>query len=106
MTVDLMDLLRLGDGIPVAELIDQGITWTEQPFDGDAENTHDAKGYVGVVGNWRIVIASFDIEDQGFPPGSRGHDGTAVMGGSIIRLTRDQAKAFCLDAEENVGGAA
>jgi len=88
--------------IPVAQLIDQGITWTEQPFDGDAENRHDARGYVGVQGRWRIVVASFSIENQGFPPGSRGYDGTAMEGGSIIRLTRDQAETLCLDAEEKL----
>jgi len=46
---------------------------------------------------WTYIVASFDIEPQGFPPGTRGHDGTARRGGVILRLTRELAeKAFRL----------
>lgn len=47
---------------------------------------------------WRYLAVEFDIEDQGFPPGSKGYDGTAtslVLIGTIVRLTRELAeKAF------------
>ena len=85
--------------IDVDKLIEKGITWTEQPFDGDPENKHDARGYIGIVDDLRMVVVSFDIESQGFPPGTRGHDGTAMGGGAIVRFTRDQAKRLCEDAE-------
>jgi len=85
--------------IDVDKLIEKGITWTEQPFDNDPENKHDARGFIGTVDDLRMVIVSFDIEDQGFPPGYRGHDGTVMDGSTILRLTRDQTKLLCEDAE-------
>jgi hypothetical protein len=83
----------------VDKLIEKGIAWTEQPFDNDPENGHDARGFIGTVDDLRIVVVSFDIADQGSPPKSRGHDGTVMGGSTILRLTRDQAKRLCEDAE-------
>lgn len=83
----------------VARLIKQGITWTETPVD---EQQHAAKGYIGVLDDWRFVVMSFDIEDQGFSPGSRGYYGTAMEGDSITRLLRDQAETLCKDAESKL----
>ena len=82
--------------IDIDTLIKNGIDWTETPID---EQQHDAKGYIGILDCWRFVIASYDIEKQGFPQGSRGYDGTAMGGGLIIRLLRPQAQALCEDAE-------
>jgi len=46
-------------------------------------------------GGGAYVLASFPIEDQGFPPGSRGYDGTYVRGPNMLRLPRELAeKAF------------
>lgn len=84
----------------IDEYIEKGIQWLEQPFPEDAP--HDAKGYIGIVTQARFVLASFDIEHQGFPPGSRGYDGTCTIGSSIIHLTREQAQRLCKDAEASL----
>lgn len=49
--------------------------------------------YVGKSAEWLYSIFSFSIEDQGFPKGTRGFDGTAVgvEHPTIVRLTREQA---------------
>lgn len=88
--------------IDVDKLIKKGITWTEQPFEGDPENKHDTRGFIGIIDDLRIVVMSFEIESQGFPPGSRGHDGTIMGDGTIVRFTRDQAKRLCADAESKL----
>ena len=31
----------------------------------------DARAFVGSYDGWKLVIVDFDIENQGFPPGSR-----------------------------------
>jgi hypothetical protein len=66
-----------------------------EPTDGPKE--HDAKFFQGMAEGWSFTITSFDIENQGFPPGSRGYDGAAASGKAIVRLTRELAeKAFKL----------
>jgi hypothetical protein len=53
--------------------------------------------YQGVTEGWGFSVVSFDIEPQGFPPGSRGYDGAGVHDGTVIRLTRELAeRAFKL----------
>lgn len=49
--------------------------------------------YVGRSATWNYAIFSFSLEEQGFPSGSRGFDGTAtgVEHPTIVRLTREQA---------------
>lgn len=42
-------------------------------------------------GTWRFLVLSFGIEDQGFPAGTLGHDGTLAFGTTIVRLPRDLA---------------
>lgn len=85
------------DDEKINEYIKQGITWVKQPF---PEGTpHDAQGYIGIVTKARFVLASFDIEHQGFPPGSRGYDGTCTVDSTIQRLTRAQAQHLFDDAE-------
>lgn len=81
--------------IPIAQLIRDGIDWTEQPVD---EQHNAARGFIGIAKNWRFVVASFSIERQGFPQGSRGYDGTAMADGAIIRLPRPQAQMLVEDA--------
>lgn len=44
----------------------------------------------------QLTVVEFSIEDQGFPPGSKGYDGAAVIAGvGIVHLSRELAeKAF------------
>ena len=42
--------------------------------------------------DWRLLAIEFDIEEQGFPPGSKGYDGTATRGSTVLRLTRELAQ--------------
>lgn len=61
-------------------------------------NPDDARGFQAQQPQgWSFIVVDFDITSQGFPPGSRGHDGTAhhVSRGLIMRLTRElSAYAF------------
>ncbi len=59
-----------------------------------------ARAFTGAGSGWHFVVVSFDIEDQGFPAGSRGYDGTARRGTVILHLDRAQAELLCTDAEE------
>lgn len=79
----------------------------EKPFSsvrvaGDFEQAgHDAHGYLAEVeGGWSYVLCSFDVSDQGFPRGTRGHDGTARKGGIVLRLTRRLARLAYRKAHE------
>jgi hypothetical protein len=66
------------------------LTWHEENTDGAP---HQMRAFVGTGDGWRIVVTSFEIESQGFPPGSRGYDGMAChLTGLVVRLTRDQAR--------------
>lgn len=55
---------------------------------------------------WRVLVVEFDIEDQGFPPGSKGYDGTAVKSSmlcieTVMRLTRELAELAFKKAREH-----
>lgn len=52
----------------------------------------DMQVFEGLHENWRFVVASFEIESQGFPPGSRSYDGAATKVGLVLHLTRDLAE--------------
>lgn len=68
-------------------------TWSRT--DGPTE--HGAVFVQGEGDGWKLTLCAFDIENQGFPPGSRGYDGAAVKGNIVLRLTRELAeKAFKL----------
>lgn len=64
------------------------------------------KSYSGNVGDWAVTVVSFGTEDQGFPKGSRGFDGTGMRlgnekhGGTVLRLTRELAERLFLLAEK------
>ena len=67
-----------------------------EPF-ATAGNPVAATAYLGLAPGWRMTVVSFDIEPQGFPPGSRGYDGAAHHDTILIRLTRELAeRAFKL----------
>lgn len=51
-----------------------------------------AKSYMGTADAWVITVISYDIENQGFPPGSRGYDGVGRRGGFVLHLTRELAE--------------
>lgn len=55
-----------------------------------------SQAYTGQADGWTFNIVAFSIEDQGFPKGSRGFDGsgTIVLGGrgTMLRLTRELAE--------------
>jgi hypothetical protein len=58
---------------------------------------HGSQGYTGSANGWNFLVMSFSIEDQGFPPGSLGYDGTGTIvqgagAGTIMRLTRELAE--------------
>jgi hypothetical protein len=58
-----------------------------------------------LASGWRLLVVEFDIEDQGFPPGSKGYDGTAAKGATIIRLTRELSElAFTRARDEEAEG--
>lgn len=69
--------------------LDGEIQWTEGP---PGEDEHASATYVGRAPGWHFVVASFSIESQGFPPGSRGYDGVARSGTTVLHLTRDLAE--------------
>ncbi len=76
------------------------MTWKRAEMPGaEAAGAGDARAFEGVGGEWRLTVASFDIESQGFPAGSRGYDGAAasMSRGLVTRLTRELAeRAFTL----------
>ena len=63
--------------------------WESAPVPDD---TTSSQAYVAETETWRITVVSFDIEPQGFPKGSRGHDGAAAGDGMLIRLPREVAE--------------
>jgi hypothetical protein len=66
----------------------------------DGPKDHDAKYFMGNHSGWLITAISFDIEDQGFPKGTRGYDGAAASGKVLMRLTRELAEKAIKLAEE------
>lgn len=55
-------------------------------------NYEGSSSYQGEYQQYRIVVVEFSIENQGFPPGSKGYDGVVVAGTTVIHLTRELAK--------------
>lgn len=66
-------------------------------YQGDAPGG----GAVTAAAGWHFVVASFDIEPQGFPPGSRGYDGAASNGSTIVRFTPELAEQAFKIAERS-----
>ena len=74
---------------------------TEEFRSVDEETIEGAKGYLASTKNWNFIVVEFDIEEQGFPPGSKGYDGTAHKTGTVIRLTRELAELAFKKAEQH-----
>lgn len=62
---------------------------------------NDAEGYLAHTHTWNYIAVEFGIEDQGFPPGSKGYDGTAHKTGTVVRLPRDLAELAFKKAKEH-----
>jgi len=71
------------------------VQWQEAPIAEayPAASGSSAKGFIGTTDDLRLVVVSFSIENQGFPPGSLGYDGTLVSGTTVVRMTRKVAEA-------------
>lgn len=67
-----------------------------------------ARSYIGHAAGWKLVVVDFDIEPQGFPEGSRGHDGAATHPERriVYHLTREQATRAYTAAALTHGGVA
>ena len=52
----------------------------------------DTLCYDGKSKDWSFAVVSFNIEVQGFPPGSRGYDGVVINGQTVVRMTREFAE--------------
>lgn len=88
-------LAEITDALPRA-------VWDEIVSDDLEIAKYQARTFRGHVDNWRLVVIDFDIEDQGFPPGSRGYDGAATGGNTVIHLPRALAeRAFKLAAKNH-----
>jgi hypothetical protein len=78
------------------------ISWEHVPVADEPAGNFATEAYKGHGGGWVFTVVSFNIEDQGFPPGSRGHDGAATRDGTILRLPRDLAEKALKQAEKAV----
>jgi hypothetical protein len=67
-------------------------------------SNHDPLGYVGTSGGWRIAVCSFLVEDQGYPPGTRGYAGAAsnIQKSLMIRLPMLLAKKLVEQAAREI----
>jgi hypothetical protein len=51
-----------------------------------------SRGFRGRSRDWSFILSDFSIENQGFPPGSRGYVATAADGYAIIHLPHELAQ--------------
>lgn len=84
-----------------------GLVWSREKQDDPAAVELQAVFYRGVKDDLLVCATSFSIEAQGFPLGSRGHDGACTIGrrGIVLRLTRDLAEEAFRIADAKVRGA-
>jgi hypothetical protein len=70
----------------------------------DAMAVHGAHAYGASTATWKLLVVSFSTEYQGFPPGSKGYDGTAASDkGAVMRLPRELAEKLYKQAETQKG---
>ena len=69
------------------------VKWQRTPLEG-------AVAYAGTAEDTRLLVVSFSIEDQGFPSGSLGYDGTVTSGTTVVHMPRDIAEILHKDASE------
>lgn len=70
-----------------AEKLD--ITYVETPAPQDET---PARAFMASNERWTITVVEFDIEYQGFPPGSKGYDGMVRKDATIVHMTREVAE--------------
>lgn len=77
------------------------ISWKEKSIPENPGNGRAFQGFYKT--EWIFLVVEFDIENQGFPPGSKGYDGTAtdLRRVGIIHLTRELAEELFLAAEKS-----
>ena len=78
----------------IAEALAKVADWRETPVLDEEVRKHGVRTVEGKANNWHFVLVSFSIEDQGFPAGSRGYDGTARKDTArkdivVLRLPRE-----------------
>jgi hypothetical protein len=78
------------------------IEWEAVDVRDDASAYYTTEAFKGHTGSWVFTVVSFDIESQGFPKGSRGHDGAAAYAGTILRLPRGLAEQAFKQAKKAV----
>ena len=87
------------------------LSWSRETHAAHGEEAELARlhtvGYVGLAEGWRVVVVSFDIEEQGFPPGTRGYDGAcnSEKHNTVCRLTRELAERVFKIADAAAPGA-
>lgn len=90
-----MDMKEMAAMLVEAETAGSGAKWKK--FDlPSSVTTPDptARGFIGEAGGWSFWVVDFNVENQGFPAGTRGYDGTGVKSGTLLRLTRELAEKF------------
>lgn len=67
-----------------SNIVEGNFKWMEIPPPEGCESS----AYSGTAPDgMNILVIEFSIEDQGFPKGSKGYDGTVSKGGHIMRLS-------------------
>jgi hypothetical protein len=80
------------------------LTWREDENIKASDTEHKARGLVGESVTCNAAVVRFDLESQGFPPGSFGYDGaiTLISKGAVVRFTRETAEKVFTKAEEKL----
>lgn len=94
-------MLKAEDLLKEIEQVLPTVTWKESACSGEAAE-YAARFHEGAVDGWHFVLCTFSIEDQGFPAGSRGWDGTARKGSVVLRLPHELANK-AVQLAENKG---
>lgn len=100
----MSQLAMMQQALEAADKAAEGARWVaSEPLNkvGEFGGGGNVRGYEADKDGWHFVIASFDIESQGFPPGTRGYDGAArnEEKAIVLRLTRELSEKFYKAAE-------
>lgn len=80
--------------------IEEVSNWERLPVTDPELQMLETRGFRGRVRQWTFFINDFSIENQGFPPGSRGYTGMAADGYAIIPLPHELAEKAVRLAEQ------
>jgi len=87
--------------------LDRVTDWKRDARENDPKVApYKMRAFVGTADGWHFVITDFSIEEQGFPPGSRGYDGAArhAEKGLVLHLTREMSQKGLERALATTGG--